>query len=624
VRTLPARLSVATTAIALALLAAAAPAGAHHALDGTLQGIHADYFDAGSSATEWQLDTGAGTLDVLPTTLPALSPESDAVAVDDKDPGAGVAGPVTAAAPRAAPTLGGRRTAVIAFNFVTNPTTQPWSVAQIRSSIFTGASSTSAFFREESYNQLWLTGKTGNLDGDVYGWYTLPITSAGCNYSAFATQAKAAAALNGFNEADYQHVMYVFPGTSDCGWAGLAYLPGKESWINGDLGVRVTGHELSHNLGIHHAGSWFCTGAGGQAVPISSSCTLNEYNDPFDVMGNWGSRHSSGWHLQRLGFLQSSNVQTVTASGTYSMTSALDSTTEPTTLRIPRTYNPGGTVKDWYYVEIREAGGVFESFPGSLGSALSGVSIRAVDDPSQTTQSRLIDTDAGGGIADGPLDPGKTFSDGQISVTTISAGGGSASVAIDMSAPPLDQQPPSAPIGLSHTMSGATLRLSWEGSGDNVGVSSYPVYRDGVQVGSSATSSYDDATVLPGRHVYTVYAEDGAGNRSAASAPYFVTVSAARASRSSKGNVDRAAPRLRLARKRVRGGRLLLTARARDAAGIARLELRVDGRRVGARRAGRLSYRWRLRPGRHRFVAVAWDKRGNRATHQVRLRVPRA
>jgi hypothetical protein len=40
-------------------------------------------------------------VDVLPTTLPALSPESAAVAIDDKDPGAGVAGPVTAAAPQA-------------------------------------------------------------------------------------------------------------------------------------------------------------------------------------------------------------------------------------------------------------------------------------------------------------------------------------------------------------------------------------------------------------------------------------------------------------------------------------------------------------------------------------------
>lgn len=622
--TLSARTLLATTAGALALLAGAAPASADHPVEGTLQGAHADYFDGGSSATRWQLDTGAEKLDVLPTTLPALTPESAAVAIDDKDPGAGVVGPVTAASPQAAPALGARKTAVIAFNFASNPTSQPWTTAQIRSSIFTSSASASAFFREESFNQLWLTGKTGNLDGDVYGWFTLPVAPATCDYSTWATLARAAATSAGFNYGDYQHVMYVFPGQAVCGWAGLAYMPGKESWINGDLGVRVTAHELGHNLGLHHAGSWFCRGVSGQAVPISSDCQVNEYNDPYDVMGNWGSRHSHGWHLQRLGLLQGSNVQTVTASGTYAMTSALDSTTEPTTLRIPRTYGAGGTVQNWYYVEIREAGGVFESFPGSLSSALTGVSIRAVDDPAATSVSRLIDTVAGGGIADAPLRPGSTFSDGQISVTTLSAGAGSATVSVNMAAPPLDQQSPSAPTGLRHTRLGAGVRLAWDGSGDNVGVSSYPVYRDGVQIGSAPSGSFDDTTVTPGQHVYTVYAEDGAGNRSPASEPYLVTASAVRSSRHTSGSADRTKPRLRLARRRLRDGRLLLTARARDRTGIARVELRIDGRRVTARRASRLSYRWRLRPGRHRIVAVAYDKRGNRAIDRLSLRVTRA
>ena len=84
---------------------------------------------------------------------------------------------------------------------------------------------------------------------------------------------------------------------------------------------------------------------------------------------------------------------------------------------------------------------------------------------------------------------------------------------------------------------------------------------------------------------------------------------------------DRTAPRVRLTRRRARGKRLLLSVRARDRAGIARLELRIDGRRARARRAGRLSYRWRARPGRHRLVVVALDKHGNRAVFERRLRV---
>jgi hypothetical protein len=620
--TCPARQLLAPTAVALALLAGAPAASAHHSLDGTLQGVHADYFDAGSSITDWQLDTGAATLDVLPTRLPALSPESNRVALDDQAPGASVAGPVTAAAPQAAPELGGHKTAVIAFNFATAPTNQPWTPAEIKSRIFTATDSTNAFFKEETYNQLWLTGKT-DPDGDVFGWYTLPVAPTSCDYSNWASLARTAAAAGGFNVSGYRHVMYVFPSTPACSWAGLAYLPGTESWINGDLSVRVTGHELGHNLGLHHAGSWFCTGGSGQAVVISSACTLNEYNDPWDVMGAHGSRHSHAWNLQRLGVLQASNVQTVTSSGTYSIVSAFDQTTQPTTLRVPRTYAADGAVQDWYYVEIRKPGGPFENF--SLTDwAVRGVSIRVDDDPSQTTRSRLLDTHPGGTINDAPLQPGETFSDGRISVTTISAGSGSASVAVNTSAPPLDQQAPAAPTGLSSTRLASGLRLSWNGSGDNVGVAAYPVYRDGVAVGSSPTNSFDDTAALPGQHVYTVYAQDGSGNLSTSSLPYVVDIKAGRVSQLKTGATDRTGPRVRLFRHRLRGGRLDLIARARDAAGIARIGLRIDGREVRARRASRLRYRWSVRPGRHRIGVVAYDKRGNRTTYLLKLRVPRA
>jgi hypothetical protein len=608
----------------LALVAALAalvttPASAHHTLEGTLTGVHADYFDDESSVTDWRLSGDRGTVPVLPTRLPALLPGNE-VAVEDQDPGAGVAGPVTSSL-QAAPALGGRKTAVIAFNFLSN-TSQPFSVAQIRDRIFTGAGSASSFFREESYNQLWLTGQSGNLDGDVYGWYTLPLAVTGCNYSAWATAAKAAAAAQGFNASNYQHVMYVFPYQSVCGWAGLAYMPGKESWINdGQLAVRVTAHELGHNLGLHHAGSWACLNGSGQPVTISGACTLNEYNDPFDVMGNWGSRHNHGWHLQQLGLLQASNVQTITSSGTYSMTSALDQTSAPTTLRVPRTYTAGGAVQDWYYFEVRKRGGVFEGFSASDPFA-TGVSIRVVDDPAQLTQSRLIDTTPADSVANAPLAVGKTFNDGHVSVTTVSAADGNATVSVNMSPPPLDLQSPSEPTGVAHTLVNGTVRLTWAGSGDNVGVSSYAVYRDGTPVGSSGAPAYDDATVQPGQHVYTVYAEDAAGNRSAASAPYVVTVPVLNTAASKTPRaVDRTRPTVRLSRKRLRRGRLLLTARASDKSGIARVELRVDGRRVKAGRAGRLSYRWAKRAGRHKLVAVAYDKAGNRGVSELHVRV---
>ncbi len=156
------------------------------------------------------------------------------------------------------------------------------------------------------------------------------------------------------------------------------------------------------------------------------------------------------------------------------------------------------------------------------------MTIRVDDNPDQLTRSRLLDTHPGGSISDAPLRPGETFSDGHVAVTAVSAGAGSATVSVNMAAPPLDQQAPSAPTGLSHVLLRSGLRLTWNGSGDNVGVQSYPVYRDGVEIGTAATNSFDDAAVTAGRHVYTVYAQDGANNRSAASAPYVVTVPAGR------------------------------------------------------------------------------------------------
>ena len=618
-RALRARLLLGCAALAVSLVAAA-PARAHDVVEGELHGLHADYFDEGMSETHWELQTAHGTIGVLPTTLPGLSSGNNLVALDDEDPGPGVAGPVTAADPVAAPPLGEHKLAVIAFNFATNAV-QPWTLPEIESRIFTDDDSANAFYREESHDQLSFTGR-------AYGWYTIA-PPTGCRDDGTDAYAWAEAAmdqasiLDSFDPDDYDEVMFVFPHYSTCGWAGLGELGGKYSWINGGdngvLTVRVTGHELGHNLGIHHAGSWDCTGLSHQRVPISDSCVLDQYNDPYDVMGGSGSRHSSSWHLEQLGVMPPSNIQTVTTNGTYSMSAATD-IEMPTTLRIPSRYAASGGVKDWYYLEVRKPGGVFENFLAS-DPVSNGVSIRLVDDPSKMTQSRLIDVDMANGIADSALQPGETFTDGQISVRTLSAGLGAATVSVNMAAAPLDQQSPTAPTGVSHVFLATGLRLSWNGSGDNVGVRSYQVYRDGFEIGTSASRWFDDTTVTSGPHVYTVYALDAADNRSPASAPHVVDVPRqAVVNRKTPAATDRKAPRLRLYRKRLRGHVLLLTARARDGSGIARVELRIDGRRVRVRRSAKLGYRWHLHSGRHRIVVVAYDKRGNRATYRLSLR----
>ncbi|WP_284985588.1 galactose oxidase-like domain-containing protein [Arthrobacter sp. fls2-241-R2A-172] len=84
---------------------------------------------------------------------------------------------------------------------------------------------------------------------------------------------------------------------------------------------------------------------------------------------------------------------------------------------------------------------------------------------------------------------------------------------IRLSAPSQDTTPPTAPTNLSASASAGQIALTWTAGTDNVGVTSYRVSRDGTLVGSSASTSYSDTSVLAGTtYTYTVAAVDAAGN----------------------------------------------------------------------------------------------------------------
>jgi chitodextrinase len=105
--------------------------------------------------------------------------------------------------------------------------------------------------------------------------------------------------------------------------------------------------------------------------------------------------------------------------------------------------------------------------------------------------------------------------------TTLSGGGG-------------DTQAPTVPTGLSgQAISSSEINLSWAASTDNVGVTGYRIYLNGVLIDTSATNSYSDTGLSASTtYTYSVSAYDAAGNDSSQSS----SVSSTTLSSSSSGN----------------------------------------------------------------------------------------
>jgi chitinase len=91
---------------------------------------------------------------------------------------------------------------------------------------------------------------------------------------------------------------------------------------------------------------------------------------------------------------------------------------------------------------------------------------------------------------------------------------------------------PSVPTGLaSPAQSANSIALAWTASSDNIGgsgIAGYDVFRNGVLVGASTTTSYNDGGLQAGTgYSYSVRARDNAGNASAQGAALVAATTAA-------------------------------------------------------------------------------------------------
>jgi len=109
------------------------------------------------------------------------------------------------------------------------------------------------------------------------------------------------------------------------------------------------------------------------------------------------------------------------------------------------------------------------------------------------------------------------YSSGQVDDTWLYARALSQAEVQDLMQPVTDTVAPSVPTGLTATaVSQSQIQLSWTAATDNVGVTGYQIYRNGLLQGTSTGPSYQDTGLSAGMtYAYTVRALDAAGNQSA-------------------------------------------------------------------------------------------------------------
>jgi hypothetical protein len=103
-----------------------------------------------------------------------------------------------------------------------------------------------------------------------------------------------------------------------------------------------------------------------------------------------------------------------------------------------------------------------------------------------------------------------------------------------------DSQAPSIPTNISTSIISATqIDLSWGASTDNVGVTGYKIFRDSNEVGTSATTTFNDSGLTSSTtYSYTVSAYDAAGNNSAKSSAVNATTAILPGDVTNNGQVD--------------------------------------------------------------------------------------
>jgi photosystem II stability/assembly factor-like uncharacterized protein len=167
--------------------------------------------------------------------------------------------------------------------------------------------------------------------GEVFGWMEF-----GVSYSAWSSTSSLSgktdsifSARFGYDPAKYDYVAELE--NHDIGYAGLGTvnktdLPGGDCYINYtrdafpvpafvpmyfSSAARTIVHELGHNLGLSHANLLTLADTG--------VATSTEYGFRLDPMGGGGLQHFNAMSKERLGWIDSTSMLSITKTGTYTI-----------------------------------------------------------------------------------------------------------------------------------------------------------------------------------------------------------------------------------------------------------------------------------------------------------------
>ena len=445
-----------------------------------------------------------------------------------------------------------------------------------------------------------------SFSGRAVGPYTINYSSAGaCDYSGWANAANAAAKAAGFDPALYQRVNYVTPGNSTCGWTGLAYMPGRQSWVQACGATGVYSHELGHNLSLHHA-----------------STPTSEYGDGSDPMGGARMVDHNGANRTMAGWMPPGSVLDVGSGGSYALASV--STNEPAASpQVLRIVKPDS--HEFYYVSLRQA----LHLDASLGAGyLNNLSVHRAAGTLPTRTYLLQNVAVGQSFNDavnGIAITNQGIANGTATVGVVFSGGSCLRSAPTISVSPSSQ---TAPPG---TATGYTVSVTNRNTAF-CGTSTFAMSQL-LPAGFSGTFSAPSLSIPAGASASTGWSVGSTAQTAAGTYPLDATATEASFGNAATAHAsqivyrDSTAPTVSIsnpANGAVVSGRVSIAASASDDTRVAAVEFYVDGVLVGRDTGSPYSAGWNSRKagfGSHTIRVRALDAAGNAAEQSIVVNV---